>query len=818
MRWIGRIFLLALLSALLVAGYHALRPFWQLPTSLPALVKTLDLETHTTRVYFLSGDEWLTFPLINRPSQVRLLTHAGVAPDTPREAELRYTLVYEVLDDKRRLLKRGRYTHETRLPPRLEKAGTPVPPYLYAEQELSVASGQAFNLNLKALPDAAYLKLRAEPLTEPLRNLALRFYREERQSPREAAVEWERLAQAERERLSEAIIAPPVLLSEQEKRHLLQTRWRPTAPLGTRPPQGRLFSVEGLESTVDPALTVQAPGRYIDRKRFGVVPIPASGDYVVQFRDLENGGAPLRLTFHQLTEELEPARLESLELPRALGRMPRHFEKGLVLVQSNRPGLLDIFPAESPHTSALPEPLYLRAHQAGQGGVNYRLTPNEHHRTPLRLDLRAFGQGVPLPAQTPTEATYRFYDAQDKLLEQGELTPSLPPSAFDRVASTPAIADTSQPASFFFRLSPQVSRVEITSDDSVLVSAYTRPPDLAHTRRVPEDYYPWKGDASPRPRWFLLDPLPAGTATTQSVVLHLQSSPPERNPALLAGDYAWEGLEPQRGAHGARLLLPAENLAQLRPQGLPVYFQPLAEDRGNEGSGSPKHAIEASVVFETPLADHRIEPELIYLRDSAEPFRLSVRLGGQRREHLLSGRRGSLLLPSTATGRQSIALDSSSAGEWLLNYRYPNEEGYIRRLGYRLKDQPLHFTLPAHPEASRLIGARFYRTQPNRPSVIHARLNAGRLASGPVTAWTNTEQRYIIRPEGATRPQGYVLDHQSEDVADGQMLLFELGEDLPEGPFELTFTRESGGPGYLVVYEILPGEYKRIQTFTEQSP
>jgi hypothetical protein len=805
MRLLGYLLLaLLLLTATLLGGRYLLST-WQPPARLPPLVQDLGLQVRQATVYFLPQDDWLTFPLISQADRARVLTHAAVDPAAPEDLPLEYTLLYQVLDDNRNELHQGTYTHQTRRQPPQLKDGQPVPRNLFADEDVAVAAGQSFILQLEGLPQAAYLRLRLQPPGEPLRNVAARVYYEERLSARRAAIHWERLSSQRREQLAEDVIYPPSLVLPQERDNLLQRQWKPVGPLETRVNQSRLYSLEGADDALAPATTARAPGLFVSPTRDGVLPIAVAGEYLLAFQRLEESTEPVRLSLSHFDARLAAPKTITMQLPAGQNSVRQPLAAGMLLVQSSQPGMLDIHAVDAPGQSLLPEPSYLRARRMGADEpASFALSPAGEGVTPLRLDLRAYGEGVALPAELPIRTSYRLLDSQGQVLGRGELQAQVVPSRFDRTTGAREVADLSEPASFYLRLPAQAAQLELSSTQPLLASAYTRPADLPHRTLVPQDYYAWQGEGErqTQPGWFILRPPPAADPAAD-VPIQTQSRPPERDPEILAGRYLWQALDPQRDARGARLLVPMAAEDQVRPAGLPSYFSPLP-------------AGTQQVEIRVPAADRQLRPNLLFLRDSPAPFVLQLSIDGKPSRHELSGRRGAIQLPQLSPGKHLVRLDPSAPARWLLNYRYPGPGSYMLRLGYALGDTPLGFTLEKHSAEPRLIGARFYSTgDAGSPTSIRLRIHPARLREGPSSAWTYAERIYEVTPTAEQARTGYILDQQQGRISEGLPLLFELGDDIADGPLQVSFTRIGGAPGYLVLYEILPGEHARTDTFME---
>lgn len=802
MRILGRCLLLVFLVAVAAFFYQPLRGLFQMPPPAPALIEQLGLTARPSTVFFLPEDDWLTFPVISQAARLRILTHAAAAPGTAVDLPLRYVLEYELLDASREPLHAASYVHETRIPQPLVADGQPVPRNLYTDRDVVVAAGQSINIQLEALPRTAYVRLRLKPLAPPLKSVAVRVYYEERMGERKASVAWERLSQAKKVRLAQGAIYPPELLTQEERLNLLKRQWQPVGPLGTMPAQGTLFAVQGAESFMDPDLIPRSPGLYAAPDRIGILPIETAGDYLIQFSPIlpvENLRPELRLT--HFDEQFELPRQEVALLAGEPLQTVQSLAPGLVVVTPNQPGILDIRPVASPDKSALPESRYLRGRVLQPGHpVDFFLLAAYSVGTSLRIDLRAHGAGEPLPADSDLHVRYRLLDADGRTLNEGDLQASVAPSLIDRVADTQAVADLSEPASFYLRVPAQATRIELTSEQRLLVNAYTRPDDLPHRTRVPQDYYAWRGDAEAQPGWFILQPA---EEAERSIVLHIQSRPPDRDAELLAGRYQWDALEPQLEARGAYILIPKRGEERLRASGLAAYFQPLAQGV-------------QTVSVAAPGAARVLQPQLVYLRDAAAPFNLSLRIDGRTVRHELIGRRGTIRLPTIEPGQHEVELQADTNALWLMNYRYPDDTGYLRRMAFRLDKSTLRYPVEKRDDGQ-LVGARFYSLgEAGTESTVGVRIRAQTLEPGPAQEWTHLERRYQMAPPAEDVRVGYVLGQQRERVSQGQPILMDLGSDLPNGRLTVEFSLLDGAEGYIVFHEILPGMHERASGFHQE--
>lgn len=796
MRWLGWLVLLTVGAVLLAVGYRQLQPLWQdVAAELPPLVEQLQLETRTTTVYGLESGRWLSFPIPGRTRELRLLSQAAADSDVRIGTELVYGIEYELLDARGQLLQRGEQAHSARIPePRLVE-GHPVPLALYADTALQLATGQSFQLPLQQVPDAVLLRVRSQPLQAGIERLVLRTYWEERLTSEQAEGQWKRFNQGQREALVQALITPSELVTPQERINLLSRQWQPVGPQQVDAARYRLFL--NVDKRMQLPSEAVAAGRYLAPGRMLVLPIAHAGKYHLRWQPQ---GAPGRVEWHRVDERYRLPEWSSLDLSR---EEYRHLEPGLLVLRSTVPGHFDLVAETAPERSALPPRRYLRSHPlAPLEPLRFELAPSATGNAGVRLDLRLHMPGVALPAQAEITAEYHIVDAAGVVLEAGTLSGVAEASLLDR-SGQPEVADLSDPLRFYLRVPAGAAAIEMTSRHPLLASAYTRPLELPYRRQVSDDYRAWRDDGTSDPAWFLLRPV---TTTTASVLLELQPRVPERNQDVARGLYHWQSLD-IAGARSARLLVAADPETPVRTTALPGYFQPL-----------PLSA--EKVRLAVPAAAYQIRPELIYLRNSSEPFRLQMTLGEQRVEQVLSGRLGSIRLPLVAPGTHAVRLHSTAQGQWLLNYQ---PEGVTSTPGFMLRrahwlpvGQTFKVQVHKYTAARQLFGARFYPVAETAAApVVRLRVEPHARVVGPTTAWTHTERVY--RLPNPVPASGHVLGNQTRRTAVPQSLPFLLAEDIADGPVTLHFTLEQG-QGYLEVFELLPGEHAWSNTFEELQP
>ncbi|MBV0934488.1 hypothetical protein [Marinobacterium weihaiense] len=793
MRWIGRALLLMLAMLLCWLAWQGVVARGQGAVDrVPALVDRLQLQSRAVSVYEMSPGQWLTFAIPSRTRHMRLLSNAAAAGNARAGTALNYVVEYELLDSAGQVLHRSEQFHGSRIPEPRWLDGTAVPPLMFADTPLAVASGQFVRVALTGWPEATHMRVRWRQPRAGIKRLVLRTYREERFSPQQAVDRWERLNARQRTAVTDALIAPAELVSEHERLNLLTRQWQPVGPQDVAVQRQRLFIIEDERLQLPSAPPV---GRYLGPERDLVIPVAEAARYRLLWQPEQPDGV-LEWRQHDDRYRIPSWQLLDVEAGAWLALTP-----GLVELRASVPGHVDLVTQQRPDRSALPPRNHLSSHPLTPvQPLRFALAPGTAEARPLRLDLRLHMPQVPLPPQVDVSAHYRILGPAGRELKQGMLSGEVLPSRLDRAAD-PSVPDLSDPLRFYLQLPPGATAIEVTSRHPLLANAYTRPLGLAYRRQLPANDYARRED---EPGWFLLKPE---QAPSTPVVLQLQSRLPERKPAIVQGRYLWRAVA-LPGVRSARLLTPLRSDDKIRDEALPAYFRPLPTARDR-------------VQLAVPASHYAVRPELVYLRTAKAPFSLRLTLDDHVLESSLSGRMGSVRLPHIEPGEYRLRVQAPEDVQWLLNYQpaeMADAPGFTVRRAYWLDDsEGVRVNLDKRADLDQSLGARFYPLAGEAAPVIRLQVQSA-LAhdrTQPQQAWTYRTREYYL--PATQPPEGYVFGQPEQRLAAPQSLFFALEEDIADGPVGLHFTLLQG-QGYLEVFELLPGDYPWADAFEELQP
>jgi hypothetical protein len=404
---------------------------------------------------------------------------------------------------------------------------------------------------------------------------------------------------------------------------------------------------------------------------------------------------------------------------------------------------------------------------------------------------------------------YQWLNAEQKIIASGVLRPLDQPSLFDRAGSISDPVNVTDPATYYFHLPAQVSRVRLLSSNPfLLVNAYNQPYDFTEKQRIPEDIYALNDKQNLQLTWFPLRPVNDKRLMQQLAVQWIsgQYRPPEDKPELLAGLYLWEDFVPQGQASG-RYLLTGYTDDEPSTDALANVFCPLTANQ------------DTHVKLDAFNGLRSVSPELVFLREKPGPFSAELFLNQQKVFSMdLTGQQGTMHLPEIALGNQHLRLNTDSGGRWLMNYQAQCAgEKYLKRRVFMLKAKTeLDFVIQ-HAAADELLSARWYSpdntTDRSQIKVDIEAVTANTLAAGVFSQWTNLKRLYDIRPLSTKAMP--VLYTQGLTLMNGERFAIPLNSDLPAGPYRIRITLAKGAEGLITLSQTKVGVQEQRRFFRE---
>lgn len=764
--------------------------------------------------YSVQPARWLDFHLDAGTSQIRIITNATVRDlDKTRQARRmdparrwKYALQIEVLDRGNRVLMRQERHLRTDLSLYQDTQGREYTPAFYLQNDRTPLNGAVIRLNFAGVTAPEKLRLRLLDKDEDITDVVARIYIPKKITERKARYLWQRMSEKAKSSLATGNVYPTELLTEDEKRALILNTWQPVGPEGHADDYQRwnLYVLQENEGEmVDEA--VPPAGLPVSERLSGILPLPeAGGKFRLHFEPLpghENLPGTIRLKWYGATAFLR----KEIRLDWA-GRAQDHalnLGGGMLEIVSDRAMSCRIYQLDSSTTEReiTPPPQYLRTYIASPGrALDYVISHIGQTATPIKLDVRYL---TAPQADLRTERNfpklrYSLLDHKGAMVKEGMLEITQPDTHYDQIVNDYSSTRLSEPATSYFLLPPNIERLRLTAvedDAPLLVSVHSRPLDLPHSYRAPEDQFDFDAQGKRISAWFPLKPEHSVQLLSENatMLLNVQPRPPEDKPALLTGHYFWEDFHPLGDWKGRYLLTPQEPGVPFRDDALPSAYQEIPHDREWQ-------------VF-IPIYENlrTLAPSLVWVRPQTEPatFRLYVD-GKLHQEGRIAGRNGELNLIPLAVGTHQIRLESDAGGKMFMNHLKPAGQIYLKRLA-NIIDGKLQFDILRTTLAEETLSASLF--QP-RGSVSRTRLRVdirGPRPAGlqPSPAWIFPVRHFDVRPEHSTALT--VFSTQSGLTDTGQSFYIPLPEGAPTGHYRITLRVMEGPGGNVLLSRLTPG-------------
>lgn len=790
--------LLALLAALAISlGTASPAPPAEVSEAYRALAERAEV---TRGSVLVAGGPALEFPLPASADAVRLLSNANLrsieAARAQRAAQpahrWQYVIEVETLDASGKVLQRRLQHYRRDLVELTLPAGGVGTGSFYLEQHAPAplaAAQTRLGFGADSHPDRVRLKLvSADP---EIADVLVRMAVPTPVSQANADLQWKRLSEAQREKLASGNVFPPKLLTALERESLIQSRWQPIGPMGSATARDiyvlRGFDLGAPTDPAQPEALTAGPGR------LAVVQLPENGGHLrIELEALDDSAAPaevaLRWSGHSAFLRNESR--HAWETGRF--QHEKRFDGGWLEIGASRAAKVRVVLLQDGlHKDITPVVRYLRSWVAdGDQALNFSLSHEADSSTPLRLVFRRNGSGGK-PASASSIAL-EFLGSDGSVLKKLALAPQFQPSLYDAPWPEAEGESVTDPWEAFFSVPADVARLRVVAPEAVLVNAYVRPPKLARSFRMPEDFTTPEAAESAIPGWFALNPEQhdARILRGESQLLTVRDRPPEERPELSAGDFQWEDFDPV-GAGAARVFLaPREEGVPERMDAMASTFRPLQQ-------GQP-------VQFVGQSGREGIAPRLAWTGANGTPFRYTVLLDGvEWMSGASAGSAGEVSLPPFDPGMHRIELVSEQKLHWYASHLKEGKP-WVRRRAYHF-DKPLRFDIERTGTQAEYISVRLFRpAHLAARQAVRVKIDAPKAADdfGPHPGWLFAERVYDVRPGGELALP--VAETKGDKTDAGQPLFIPIPEGAPRGRYRLTLTPQDR-LGWVSVSRVMPG-------------
>ncbi|MDD1622425.1 MAG: hypothetical protein LUQ11_13195 [Methylococcaceae bacterium] len=758
-------------------------------------------------VYTVKRGQWLTFPIPEEISRLRILSNAHIPrlPADPLVSNWKYGVRYQLLKKDNSLLREGVYLHRSNLPLATDTQGKSTFGEFYLQEALWPLSDRSAILAWDDLNEAAYLRIGFETEHPEIEEIAIRAYTPIKISPHRLASEWLRMDSQQQDNLASGSIYPASLLSEFEKQNLMKHQWHPIGPTGI---EGRdfeaktLYAIKNFEPQEQESMLVAA-GLQADPEHPGILIIPETGGKLfIDLKTLDGHRPenPVDLTIKGYGDTLTDRWQRRTTWQKTMKNVDLAVTGGLLEITASQPVVIS---ASLEHRQQVeditPKPLMVKTYRAQQD-ITFEILHFQQQPAVTRVDIRKiFSQ---LPTAAPSSVAYEWLDGAQNVVKRGSLQILDSASVYDRLANN-YLDRIGDPISYYLTLPPDVTGLRLkAAGPNLLVNAYNQPANFVLTQRIPEDTSLSADRKSLQRSWFPL------LATDDHVLFEKQQvtwvaaqpRPPLDDENLLLGLYASRHFIPE-GTHETRTILAAVEDTPTRDEMLPNLYCRLPV------------GVEASLDIKGATDLQTVAPELIFLRNSAAPFAFELDIDHQKILAASSmGRQGTIRLPNLTTGRHRIRLAAPKDGEWLMNYlKGCNSLRYLNRRIFKLNRSGLTFILEHQAGKDENFSGRFFVAAGTHErsdieiSVEGIGVNRALTPELPIN-WTFTRRNYSIRADNKTKQ---IVLYSQEQLTEGENFLIPLNSNLPPGNYQVKINLKNGPEGFVGLSRLDPGLHEQ---------
>lgn len=776
--------------------------------------------------YHLSAGQWLEFALPEASRQLRVVSNLNVNlhGDSPVQTagppqRWQYALHYQLIDSRGKLLADQVYYQNSRLTVYRDAQGDFYHANYYSDSPLTPLDGRLMLLGSRALPQAAYLRLKLETAEPQAADAVVRVYVPAKIAEHRIGTRWLRLNEKQQETLANHSVYPASHLSEQEKLNLIRHQWDPVGPRGV---QGKdyhsrfLYALDDI--SYDKMDTLIAPfGAISDTQHAVTLALPeAGGRLFLELRaaaaDLQvSSGVPIGLRWFGRTQK-ERWQREMLWNGKE-GQLDFQVAGGLLEVRATAPLAVTkawLQPAGGGEKSEIAVQPFTTAAVYADAGVEYNVLHVDNKPAAIRIDVRRVFSGE---AAEPPPLVYQWLNRDGQSVQSGELRAPNVPSQYDRLKQAEGEYEVSDAQHYYFNVPASVQRIRISAKrHDLLVSLYNQPDALLRRTRIPEGVYAGaQADETQFPGWFIVKPRNEKALLMQQLIaqLSVQLRPPEDDPHLARGVYLWQDYLPDNQRQTYYLLTPYEADVR-RDEALSNLYCQLPLNRGFHA------AVKGYGARRT------VTPELIFVHPDAQAVDFSFTANQRELMQATSaGRQGVFYLPELATGPYRLQLSSRSDSQWLMN-NIDNCSGaqYLKRKVFPLdRRHKLIFTVEHGAAQNETLSAMIHAAaHSEKRSLIQVEIAALQAAGGEAGAQAFSDWTFRRRLFDVRQPQddaSLLLFTGGARLNAGERFFIPVNSDLPAGQYRITISLADGAPGFITLSKVTPGMHAQRYFYRE---
>lgn len=768
---------------------------------------------HSSLVYPVKPDHWVTFALPKATPQLRFIVNAHIKPPSVPDVQENWPFIlhYQLLNEDRQVLADDLYHLNSHLTAYKDEHENFFYGNFYTGYDLVPLDGRLVKLSTEAVKQAAYVRISFVRQRQDVEEVAIRLYIPAKIPRHKLSSLWLRMDKKQQEIVARNNVYPAMLLTEYERNNLLTNQWQPIGPSGVEGKDYIPLTLYILKEIEQEKLgeSMLGIGVQVDSRHPGVIPIPEQGgELTLRFNALDGReltkNVEVKLNWFGRTKEQRWQRMISVA-PGEKQIFP--LKGGLLQLTSDSDFLVNagLKNRAGQEQDITPAPLTILTY-AAEKQVEYNVLHVNHQPTAMRVDIRQ----VLYPNETSAneDIEYQWFDRQHHLIDQGVLPIHSQVSHYDRLTREFKDLNISDPVSFYFNIPSDVSFFKLSArKKGLVVNAYNQPFRFEKKQRVPENSFISLDKSDWYPAWFLLKPNNEQLLVKQHGLVKVagQYRPPEDSPALAADLYLWEDYRPEQPTL-AHYVLSEMPVSDYRDQALAQVYCQLALNRNN------------LIDFKAYGVMSNFSPELIYDRKLNSAFDVAIYLDGKKvLQRPLIGQQGAVKLPLLKRGRHQIKISTSGGGRWMMNYvgKCPSKT-YLKRRVFKFNQGRLSFLYHNKKAIDRVFSGRFYSAAGNKQRAdIQISIEAlhKQVVQMPRKAWTFTQRRFDIRPPAGSN--SIVLNSHGHYLNAGESFFIPFNSDMPKGLYRIKIRLNNRIPAYLALSQLQPGLFEQRRFYRE---
>ncbi len=671
-------------------------------------------------------------------------------------------------------------------------------------------------VDMPAASGAAYIRFKTEQKDTAIKDAILWAFHPAPASGANAAYAWTRSTEEKKDRLARGSVYPHELLSDFEKRNLLNSQWDPLGPVGIENKDyfsRRVYVANETEGErVEPPVVPE--GFYLGARHRATLPIAKPGELLLETRT-PHGALPSE------TDRL-PVRWFAEDGPET-----REFFLAWPDLQSGKkipvaPGLLEIGPPPvdlvfkafltdpetGGKTETTPEPYGTRTFRLSpEISLGYVVRHMDGLSTPVRIVLRTILSGPDDEKGEAPSVRFRLVGRDGETKGEGVLRPDAGRSVYDWFEGEDGPVSVSEPFAKYMSVSPEIGKILFDSDEPVLISLYNRPPGLSRKTFAPADYRRTYQREIGSQSWYAVFPENRNGLIDEghSVVVTAQIRPPEENVEIALGKYRWESFQPEGAWTGRFLFVPVEKKGVFRKELLPSVYRPLERN------------APVALDFSSPMPGaSAVSPSVVYLRKSESPGAIGLTVDGNAvGNRRVVGSMGQFDLDAVDVGKRVLRATFAPGERLYVNYAGRGPGARTKRFANRLDASGLQFEYAKQSSEAEVLMVHFFAPYGREAdSVLKVEISGAKRLDGTcLDDWTLLKREFVVAPNPESPVP--VFHSGNERTDEGRLLFLPLGADLSPGKFKVKIAPEAGATGYLIFSKITPGVGEKRTVFKD---